>query len=174
MGGGAFYHMSRGILPHERGRVDAAMALSLLQAAEEACARMTNLGFVVRIVTRNPSPPPRSPLISVRIVTMNPPPPPTRISHVTNRILFALNKRARNVCTVGIGRARSTKSRRRRRNCRLISFSVSSRQIDEAMASAAAEGRMEEEVKGECEIEREEGDSMGHREEGAHRRRVRE
>ena len=64
------------IQPHERGRVDAAMALSLLQAAEEGCARMTNLGFVVRIVTRNPSPPPRSPLISVRIVTMNPPPPP--------------------------------------------------------------------------------------------------
>ena len=64
------------ILPHERGLVDAAMALSLLQASEEGCARMTNLGFVVRIVTRNPSPPPRSPLISVRIVTMNPSPPP--------------------------------------------------------------------------------------------------
>ena len=64
------------ILPHERELVDAAMALSLLQAAEEGCARMTNLGFVVRIVTRNPPPPPRSPLISVRIVTMNPPSPP--------------------------------------------------------------------------------------------------
>ena len=33
---------------------------------------------------------------------------------------------------------------------------VSSRQIDEAAASAAAEERMEEEAKGECEIEREE------------------
>jgi len=53
------------ILPHERGLVDAAMALSLLQAAEEGCARMTNLGFVVRMVTRNPSPPPRSPLINM-------------------------------------------------------------------------------------------------------------
>ena len=31
------------------------------------------------------------------------------------------------------------------------------REIDEAMASAAAEERMEEEAKGECEIEREEG-----------------
>ena len=31
------------------------------------------------------------------------------------------------------------------------------REIDEAMASASAEGRMEEEVKGECELEREEG-----------------
>ena len=30
------------------------------------------------------------------------------------------------------------------------------REIDEAMASASTEGRMEEEVKGECEIEREE------------------
>jgi hypothetical protein len=31
------------------------------------------------------------------------------------------------------------------------------REIDEAMTSASAEERMEEEVKGECEIEREEG-----------------
>ena len=43
---------------------------------------------------------------------------PTRISHVTNRILFALNKRARKFCTVGIGRARSTKSRTRSTGCR--------------------------------------------------------
>ena len=31
------------------------------------------------------------------------------------------------------------------------------REVDEAMASASAEERMEEEVKGECEIERDEG-----------------
>ena len=31
------------------------------------------------------------------------------------------------------------------------------REIDEVMASASAEGRIKEEVKGECEIEREEG-----------------
>ena len=39
----------------------------------------------------------------------------------------------------------------------LLFFVCVRREIDEAMASASAEGRMEEEVKGECELEREEG-----------------
>ena len=49
----------------QRGLVDAAIASSLLQAAAEGFARMTNLGCVVRIVIMNSSPPPRSPLIDM-------------------------------------------------------------------------------------------------------------
>ena len=79
------------ILPHERGVVDAAIASSLLQVAEEGCARVTNLGFVVRIVTMNPSPPPRPPLINIRIVTMNPSPPPRGSRMLRLKDLICIN-----------------------------------------------------------------------------------